>query len=85
MGRMGKGREKWKGRIEGGRVRTGDVSLLDALLAEPLGEDVGHSLGRESDMERKLGVVLRHGSDMLRNPTHRLSMQVQWILLVDGG
>lgn len=52
-----------RGGIE--RKRTGDVSLFHALLAEPFGEDVGHGLGRESDREGELGVVARHGGDML--------------------
>lgn len=45
-----------RGGIE--RKRTGDVSLFHALLAEPFGEDVGHGLGRESDREGELGVVV---------------------------
>jgi len=33
------------------------VSLLDSLLGEPLGEDVGHRLRREGYVEGELGVV----------------------------
>lgn len=38
-------------------ARTCDVGLFDAFLAEPLGEDVGHGLGRESDGKGEFGIV----------------------------
>jgi hypothetical protein len=55
------------GSIEGGKDSglTGDVGLLDAVLGRPLGEDVGHGLRREGDLEGKLCLVSRHGSDVL--------------------
>ena len=46
---------------------TRDMGLLHALLREPLSEDVRHRLGRECYVERELGVVPRHGRDVLRS------------------
>jgi hypothetical protein len=41
------------------------MCLFDALLCEPLGEDVRHGLGREGHGEGELGVVARHRRDVL--------------------
>ena len=38
-----------------------DVDLLNVLLAEPLGKNVTHVLGLESDLERIVDLVLGHG------------------------
>ena len=46
-------------------LRLGDMGLFDALLGKPLGEDVGHGLGWESDVEGELGIVARHCGDVL--------------------
>lgn len=43
------------------------MRLLDALLGQPLGKNVGHGLGRESDGEGELLVVTRHGGDVLED------------------
>lgn len=39
---------------------TSDVRLLDTLLGEPFGENVGHGLGREGNLEWELLLVLGH-------------------------
>jgi len=38
-----------------------NVDLLNVLLAEPLGKNVTHVLGLESDLERIVNLVLGHG------------------------
>ena len=48
----------------------GDMCLLDALLSEPLREDVRHRLGREGDGEAPLLVVAGHGGDVLHGTGH---------------
>ena len=45
-------------------LRLRDVALLDLLLAEPLGEHIAHVLGRESNGEGVVGLVLRHGGEL---------------------
>lgn len=40
--------------------------MLDALGTEPLGENVGHGLRREGNVEREFGVVAGHGGNGLR-------------------
>lgn len=49
----------------GNPKHTGDVALLDVVFGEPFGQDVGHSLGRESNAEGEIGLVLRHGCNIL--------------------
>ena len=44
----------------------GDVGLLDTLLRDPFGEDVGHALRWISNGEGELCVVPRHGGYMLQ-------------------
>lgn len=53
---------------------TSDVTLLNTFRTQPLGENIGHSLRRESNIEGELGVVSRHGGDALGNVSnmHRL-------------
>lgn len=52
-------------RGDGMQARTGDVGLLDPFLGEPFGEDVCHGLGWERHWECELGLVSRHGGDVL--------------------
>lgn len=40
------------------------MTLLDSLLAQPLGEHVVHAHRRERNVERKLGVIPRHRRDV---------------------
>ena len=44
--------------------RLGDVALLEALLAKPLGQRVAHVLWRERNWEWVIRLVLRHGGDV---------------------
>ena len=52
-------------RVGSGMVLTSDVRLLNALLREPLCQDVRHGLRRERHRERVLLVVPRHRGDVL--------------------
>jgi len=40
------------------------MALLDTLLTEPFGKDVGHGSRRESDGEWELSIVSSHGGDV---------------------
>lgn len=44
-------------------LSLGNVALLQVLLAEPFGQNVAHVLGRESNRESVVGLVLGHGGD----------------------
>lgn len=44
-------------------LSLGDVALRVVLLAQPLGQDVTHMLGRESNGEGVVRLVLGHGGD----------------------
>jgi hypothetical protein len=41
------------------------VRLLDVVLGEPLGEHVSHRLRRIGNRKWELGIVARHGGDVL--------------------
>lgn len=45
-------------------LRLGNVNLLDALLAQPLGKHIAHVLGLESNLEGVVDLVLGHGDQV---------------------
>jgi hypothetical protein len=42
----------------------GNMTLLDALLRQPLGQNVVHALWWEGNREGEIGLILGHSSDL---------------------